>query len=170
MLSPISALVFQEASCLQISPPKLYMHLSRLPYVPRVPPIPFSLIWSPEECLMRLTDHKAAHYVVLSSPVYLLCTSLSTMSSGTLSSRLIVPLYACIYRNSGTCGYSLQCVRAVTGSIRCQSHGGKLIDLSHVYGTWALILREERRLRVLRRIFGPRRDEVTGEWRKLHNE
>jgi hypothetical protein len=36
-------------------------------------------------------------------------------------------------------------------------------------------LREERRLRVfenkvLRRIFGPRRDEVTGEWRRLHNE
>jgi hypothetical protein len=36
-------------------------------------------------------------------------------------------------------------------------------------------LREERRLRVfenwvLRRIFGPKRDEVTGEWRKIHNE
>jgi hypothetical protein len=36
-------------------------------------------------------------------------------------------------------------------------------------------LREERRLRVfeyrvLRRIFGPKRDELTGEWRKLHNE
>jgi hypothetical protein len=36
-------------------------------------------------------------------------------------------------------------------------------------------LREERRLRVLenrvlRRIFGPKRDEVTGEWRKRHNE
>jgi hypothetical protein len=36
-------------------------------------------------------------------------------------------------------------------------------------------LREERRLRVfensvLRRIFGPKRDGVTGEWRKLHNE
>ena len=46
-----------------------------------------------------------------------------------------------------------------------------------LYGceTWALTLREERKLRVfenmvLRRIFGPRRDEVTGEWRKLHNE
>ena len=46
-----------------------------------------------------------------------------------------------------------------------------------LYGceTWSLTLREERRLRVLenrvlRRIFGPRRDEVTGEWRKLHNE
>ena len=36
-------------------------------------------------------------------------------------------------------------------------------------------MREERRLRVfenrvLRAIFGPKRDEVTGEWRKLHNE
>jgi len=41
--------------------------------------------------------------------------------------------------------------------------------------TSSLTLREEHRLRVfenrvLRRIFGPRRDEVTGEWRKLHNE
>jgi len=40
---------------------------------------------------------------------------------------------------------------------------------------WSLTLREERRLRVfenrvLRRIFGTKRDEVTGEWRKLHNE
>jgi hypothetical protein len=38
-----------------------------------------------------------------------------------------------------------------------------------------LTLREKRRLgvfvnRVLKRIFGPKRDEVTGEWRKLHNE
>ena len=46
-----------------------------------------------------------------------------------------------------------------------------------LYGceTWSLKLREERKLRVfenmvLRRIFGPRRDEVTGEWRRLHNE
>ena len=46
-----------------------------------------------------------------------------------------------------------------------------------LYGceTWSLILREKRRLRVfqnrvLRRVFGPKRDEVTGEWRKLHNE
>jgi hypothetical protein len=45
-----------------------------------------------------------------------------------------------------------------------------------LYGceTWSLILREERRLRVfenrvLRRVFGPERDEVTEEWRKLHN-
>ena len=46
-----------------------------------------------------------------------------------------------------------------------------------LYGceTWSLTLREERRLRmfenrVLRRVFGPKRDEVTGKWRKLHNE
>jgi len=41
--------------------------------------------------------------------------------------------------------------------------------------SWSLSLREERRLRVfedwgLKRIFGPKRDEVTREWRKLHNE
>ena len=46
-----------------------------------------------------------------------------------------------------------------------------------LYGceTLSLTLREERKLRVfenmvLRRIFGPRRDEVMGEWRRMHNE
>jgi hypothetical protein len=46
-----------------------------------------------------------------------------------------------------------------------------------LYGcdTWPLTLREEHKLRVfenrvLGRIFGPKRDEVTGEWRRLHNE
>ena len=52
-----------------------------------------------------------------------------------------------------------------------------IIMLVVLYGceTWSLTLREESRLRVfgngvLRRIFGPSRDEVTAEWRKLHNE
>jgi hypothetical protein len=46
-----------------------------------------------------------------------------------------------------------------------------------LYGceTWSLTLREEHRLmvlenRVLRKIFGPKRNEVTGRWKKLHNE
>ena len=46
-----------------------------------------------------------------------------------------------------------------------------------LYGceAWSMTLREERKLRVfenmvLRRIFGPRRDEVMGEWRRLRNE
>jgi hypothetical protein len=45
-----------------------------------------------------------------------------------------------------------------------------------LYGreTWSLTVREEHKLRVfenrvLRRLFGPKRDEVTGRWRKLHN-
>ena len=53
----------------------------------------------------------------------------------------------------------------------------RTIILPVLYGceTWSLTLREERKLRVfenrvLRRIFGPRRDEVTKEWRSLHNE
>ena len=46
-----------------------------------------------------------------------------------------------------------------------------------LYGceTWSLTLREERRLRVtensvLRKVFGTKRDEVTGKWRKLYKE
>jgi len=46
-----------------------------------------------------------------------------------------------------------------------------------LYGceTWSLTMREERKPRVfenmvLRRIFGPRREKITGEWRRLHNE
>jgi hypothetical protein len=46
-----------------------------------------------------------------------------------------------------------------------------------LYGceTWSLTLKDERRMRVfenrvLRRIFGPKRDEVTGDWRKLHTK
>ena len=45
----------------------------------------------------------------------------------------------------------------------------------YIYIYIYIYIREERKLRVfenmlLRRIFGPRRDEVTGEWRRLHNE
>jgi len=59
----------------------------------------------------------------------------------------------------------------------CQTY---LLNVSQpvvLYGceTLSLTLREERRLRVFenrvwRRVFGPKRDEVTGEWRKLHND
>jgi hypothetical protein len=52
----------------------------------------------------------------------------------------------------------------------------RTIILPVLYGceTWSLTLREELRLgmfenRVLRKIFGPKRDEVRGEWRKMHN-
>ena len=48
-------------------------------------------------------------------------------------------------------------------------------DVLYECETWSLTLREDHRLRVfenrlLRRIFGPKRDGVTREWRKLHNE
>ena len=52
-----------------------------------------------------------------------------------------------------------------------------IILLVVLYGceTWSLTLREERKLRVfenmvLRRMFGPREEEVTGEWRRMHSE
>ncbi|KAJ4448281.1 hypothetical protein ANN_10295 [Periplaneta americana] len=57
-----------------------------------------------------------------------------------------------------------------------QRSNGSLVERALQDGceTWTLTLREEHRLRVfenkvLRKIFGAKRDEVTGEWRKLHN-
>jgi len=65
--------------------------------------------------------------------------------------------------------------RLLSKNLKFKIH--RIIILPILYGceTWSLTLREERRLsvfenRVLRRIFGPKRDEGTGEWRKLHNE
>ena len=71
------------------------------------------------------------------------------------------------------------------GECRLEFYGSGQEQVSGYFGysnipycgceTWSLTLREERKLRVFenmvwRRIFGPRRDEVTGEWRRLHNE
>jgi hypothetical protein len=82
--------------------------------------------------------------------------------------------------NSGNaCYHSVQSLlssRLLSRNIKVKIY--KTIILPVVlYGceTWALALREENRLRVfenrvLRRIFGAKRDEVTGEWRKLHSE
>jgi hypothetical protein len=82
--------------------------------------------------------------------------------------------------NSGNaCYHSVQTLlssRLLSRKIKVKIY--KTIILSVVLyecETWSLALREEHRLRVfenrvLRRIFGTKRDEVTGEWRKLHNE
>jgi hypothetical protein len=82
--------------------------------------------------------------------------------------------------NSGNASYhsvqNLLFSRLLSKNIKIRIY--KTIILPVVlYGceTWSLTLREEHRLRasgnrVLRRIFGPKRDEVTGGWRKLYNE
>jgi hypothetical protein len=82
--------------------------------------------------------------------------------------------------NSGNvCYHSVQnhlSSRLLSKNIKSRIY--KIIILTVVlYGceTWSLTLQEEQRLRVfetrmLRRIFGPKRDEVIGGWRKLHNE
>jgi hypothetical protein len=82
--------------------------------------------------------------------------------------------------NSGNAYYhsvqSLLSFRLLSRNVKVKIY--KTIILPVVlYGceTWFLTLREEHRLRVLenrvlRRIFGPKRNEVTREWRKLHNE
>jgi hypothetical protein len=74
-----------------------------------------------------------------------------------------------------TIRFSLLSSRLLARNVKVKIY--KTIILPVLYGceTWSLMLREEHRLRVfenrvLRRIFGLKRDEVTGEWMKLHNE
>jgi hypothetical protein len=81
--------------------------------------------------------------------------------------------------NSGNaCYHSVHCLlssRLLSGNLKVKIY--KTIILSVVlYGceTWSVTLREEHRPRVfgnrvLKGIFGPKRDEVTGDWRKLHS-
>ena len=61
-------------------------------------------------------------------------------------------------------------------NIKIKIHSSVILPVV-LYGceTWSLTMREERRLRmvenrVLRRIFGPKKGEVTGEWSRLHKE
>jgi hypothetical protein len=81
--------------------------------------------------------------------------------------------------NSGkTCYHSVQSLLSsglLTKNLKVKIHKTVILPVV-LYGceTWSLTLREEHRLRVfekrvLRRIFGPKRDEITGEWRRLHN-
>jgi hypothetical protein len=83
-------------------------------------------------------------------------------------------------RNSGNARYhsvqNLWSSRLLSKNLKVRIYK-TIILLVVVYGceTWSLTVREEHKLkvfenRVLRSIFGPKRDGVTGGWRKLHNE
>jgi hypothetical protein len=95
-------------------------------------------------------------------------------------------MYRCIHEeiksrlnSANACYHSVQSLlssRLLSRNVKVKIYKTTILTVV-LYGceTWSLTLREEHRLRVfenmvLRRIFGPKRDEVTGEWRKLHNE
>jgi hypothetical protein len=74
-----------------------------------------------------------------------------------------------------TIRFSLLSSRLLSRNVKVKIYKTIIVPVV-LYGceTWSLTLREEHRLRVfenrvLRRIFGPKRDDVTGDWRKLHN-
>ena len=83
------------------------------------------------------------------------------------------------FRSGNACYHSVQnplSSRLLSKNLKIKIYRTIILPVV-LYGceSWSLTLREERKLRVfenmvLRRIFGPRRDEVTGEWRRLHNE
>jgi hypothetical protein len=81
-------------------------------------------------------------------------------------------------KSGNACYYSVQNVlssRLLSKNLKIRIYRTIILPVV-LYGceTWSLTLKEESRLRVyenrvLRRMFAPKRDEVTGEWRKLHN-
>jgi len=84
-------------------------------------------------------------------------------------------------KSGNACYYSVQNLLSsslLSKKLKIKIYTRRIIIMPVVlYGceTWSLTLREERRLRVfenrvLRRVFGPKSYEVTGEWRKLHNK
>jgi len=85
----------------------------------------------------------------------------------------------CRLKLGNACYYSVQNLlssRLLSKNLKIKIYRTVILPVV-LYGceTLSLTLREKRRLRlfenrVLRRVFGPKRDEVTGEWRKLHNE
>jgi hypothetical protein len=81
-------------------------------------------------------------------------------------------------RSGNACYHSVQNLLSsslLSKTLKIKIHRTIILPIVlYVCETWSLILREERRLRVfdnrvLGRIFGPKRDKVTREWRKLHN-
>ena len=82
-------------------------------------------------------------------------------------------------RSGNACYHSVQNLlssRLLSKNLKIKIYRNIILPVV-LYGceTWSLTFREERKLRmfesmVLRRIFGPRREEVTREWRKLHDE
>jgi len=76
---------------------------------------------------------------------------------------------------SGNACYDLLSSRLLSKNLKVKIRRTIILPVVLYGGEKSLTLREERKLRVfenmlLRRIFGPRRDEVRGEWRRLHNE
>jgi len=82
-------------------------------------------------------------------------------------------------KSGNACYYSVQNLlsfRLLSKNLKIKIYRTIILPVV-LYGceTWSLKLKEERRPRVfenrlLRKVFGSKRDEVTGEWRKLHNE
>jgi len=81
-------------------------------------------------------------------------------------------------KSGNACYHSVQSLLSsslLTKNLKIKIYRTIIVSVVNGCETWSLTLREERRLRVfenrlLRKIFGPKRDEVTREWRKLHNE
>jgi len=121
---------------------------------------------------LRTTSAAFCHFYLIPRKPWNLGTNLRNQNSiaEEIKSRL---------RSGNACYHSVQNLlssRLLSKNLKNKIHRTIILPVV-LYGCkiWSLTLREERKLRVfenrvLKRTFGPRRDEVTGEWRRWHNE
>jgi hypothetical protein len=97
-----------------------------------------------------------------------------------ITDQLVVRFSAFVRYWGGGGGSGNACYRSIQNLLSCLLLKNRKVRIYKTNilpecKTWSLTLRDEHRLRVfgdraLKRIFGPKRDEVMGRWRKLHNE
>jgi hypothetical protein len=100
-----------------------------------------------------------------------------------LDGMLVVPHswmggWLCRWNSGNACYHSVQNLLSsslLSKNLKIKIHRSIIMPVLYGCETWSLTLREKRRLRMfenrmLRRIFEPKRNEVTGKWRKLRNE
>ena len=127
---------------------------------------------------------------LLASPVVPLCTARFNLKTSTFCALIVFMCFVWILnsiqeeiksrlKSGNACYYSVQNILSssvLSKNLMIKMYRTIILPVA-LCGceTWSLTLRKECRLklfenRVLRRIFWPKRDEVTGEWRKLHKE
>jgi hypothetical protein len=142
-------------------------------YEPRTWTDSLDVVISSPKCRSKL-GHKDSKQIVWK------CVTVQIFGNDSIKSNLIQEEIQRILSSGNTCYHFIQNLlssRLLSKNVIKIRIYKTIILLVVIYGceTWSLSLREEHRLRVfqnrvLRRIFGPKRNEVTGEWWKLHNE
>ena len=139
-----------------------------------------------KKCIFTILENETLRSAVFHIPIHARCVGHDKICVFQKSFIFLILYFVTIQEEiksrlklGNACYYSVQNLlssRLLSKNLKIKIYKTTILPVV-LYGceTWSLTLREEHRLRVfenrvLRRVFGPKRDKLTGEWRKLHNE